>query len=162
MSEKKDSHDGKILPPPSLIPIPKACKAAIIMGSIDSNSDIANLLVCNYCDAVVVRPPSLVEETTRHDPDGLCLVPTGISIPVAQHGDKDTSNSSDSEEDDQSPWTLVQCRCVHSLDSADVTNQNNHLKRKNIQKELSTQQKLTIEAKSCSHCRTKEGITMMT
>ena len=57
-----------------------------------------------------------------------------------------TSNSSDSEEDNQSPWTLVQCRWVHSLDLANVTNQNNHVKRKNIQEELSAQQKLNVEA----------------
>ena len=51
---RKESQDGKILSPHSLIPIPKAHKAIVIMGSIDSSSDIANSLVCNYHDVVVV------------------------------------------------------------------------------------------------------------
>ena len=45
----------------------------------------------------------------RRDPEGPGLGPAGVSIPTAQHGNKDTSSSSNSEEDNQSPWTLVQC-----------------------------------------------------
>ena len=102
------SQDSEVLSPPSLIPIPKACKAAIIMGSIDSNSNIANSLVHNYCDEVVARHPSLMKETMTCDPEGPGLVPAGISIHAAQQSNRDTSHSSDSKEDDQSPWTLVQ------------------------------------------------------
>ena len=76
--------------------------------------------------------------------EGLGFMPTGVLLPVAHNDNENTSSSSDSKEDNPSPWTLVQCRHAHSLDSVEVNNQNNYSKRKIIPRELMTQQNKTF------------------
>ena len=117
----RDSLNGKNSSSPSFIPVPKAHKGTITIGSIDPTSETTKTLVCSYHDVVVSRPPSPVKETMRCDPEGLDLVSAGILLPVVQNDNDDTSNSSDSEGDTQYPWTLVQRRCTCSLDSANST-----------------------------------------
>ena len=70
---------------------------------------------------------------------------TGISLPVVQNDNDDTSDSSDSEGDNQYPQTLVQHRYVHSLDSANIPTGNKFIKKKITLKGLSNEQKLAIE-----------------
>ena len=141
----KDSFNGKNLPSSSLISIPKACKGAIAMGSINPNFETTKSLVHSYCDVVVLRPPSPVKETMRCDTEGLDLVSASISLPVVQNDNNNTGSSSDSEEDNQSPWTLAQCRHTHSLDLANVPASNKFIRKKITLKGLSNKQKLAIK-----------------
>ena len=137
---RRDSLDGENSLSPSFIPVPKAHK-----GAIDPTSETTKLMVCSYCDVVVSRPPSPVKETMRHDPEGLDLVSTGISLPIVQNDNDDTSNSSDSKGDNQYPWTLAQCRHMHSLDSTNIPSGNKFIRKKITLKGLSNEQKLAIE-----------------
>ena len=145
---RKVSLDGENLPAPSLIPVPKARKGAITMASFDSISETTKS---------PLRSSSNVKETTRRDPLGLDLVSAGVSLPVVHTDNGGTSHSGDTKEDDSSPWTLVQRSRVRSLDSANVIDRDNLFGKKNIPRELSTEQKSTIEtAKAALTAEQKE------
>ena len=64
---RRDSLDGENSSPPSFIPVPKARKGTVTMGSIDPISETTKTPVRSYHDAVVSRPPSPVKETMRRN-----------------------------------------------------------------------------------------------
>ena len=69
----------------------------------------------------------------------------GVSLPVVQNDDDDTSNSNDSEGDTQYPWTLVQRRCARSLDSANIPTGNKFIRKRIALKGSSNEQKSAVE-----------------
>ena len=120
--------------------LPKPARVLLLWGPL-----ILILRLPNYWYAVVLRPPSPVKETMRHDLEGPNLVSAGVLLPIVQNDNNDTSSSSDSEEDNESPLTLVQRRHMHSLYLANVPASNKFMRKKITLKGLSNKQKTAIK-----------------